>query len=199
LKAVKALGESRPDLYQRLRLHFFGTSNQTHSGAPERVLPVAREIGVADCVTEVAARIDYLDALTVQVQANAILMMGSSERHYTASKLYPGLLARRPILAVYHDESTVVRTLRDATRPPTVCVVAYDDDHRAEDHVGDIASHLSALMDRPTYAPTDVNLAQLDELSAHALAGRLAECLDAVVDRRARTGSRSERPLEAVQ
>ena len=61
-----------------------------------------------------------MDALTVQTRASAILMMGSSERHYTASKLYPALLARRPLLAVYHEESTVVDVLRRVGTAPTV-------------------------------------------------------------------------------
>ncbi|HVJ81595.1 MAG TPA: glycosyltransferase, partial [Planctomycetia bacterium] len=87
LRAVFAaaceLKESAPDVYRRLRLRFFGTSNQTAANSPSRALPVAAEYGVADRVTEVAPRLDYLDALAVQTQASALLLMGSSERHYT--------------------------------------------------------------------------------------------------------------------
>ena len=36
----------------RLRLHFFGTSNQTAPDARPRVLPVARELGVSDRVRQ---------------------------------------------------------------------------------------------------------------------------------------------------
>ena len=57
--------------------------------------------------------------------ASAILLLGSMERHYTASKLYPALLARRPILALFHEASSVVSILRDAGSEPTVRVVAY--------------------------------------------------------------------------
>ena len=56
-----------------LRLHFFGTSNQSESSS-FRVLPVARECGVEDVVTEVPGRLDYLDALHVLTQASAILL-----------------------------------------------------------------------------------------------------------------------------
>ena len=103
----------------RLRLHFFGTSNQSAS-EPFRVLPIARECGVEDAVTEVPGRLDYLDALSVLTQASAILLLGSSERHYTASKLYPALLARRPILALFHEASSVVSILR-STDPSQRC------------------------------------------------------------------------------
>lgn len=195
LKALRRLRDVRPAAYDKVRLHFFGTSNQTQSDAPKRVLPVAEEIGVADRVTEVAPRIDYLDALTVQTQATAILMMGSSERHYTASKLYPGLLARRPLLAAYHEASTVVKYLRDATSPPTVRVIAYGDDRRAEDCVEEISEQLAALIENPKYDSSDVDLDRLEEFSAKSLAGRLAGCLDQVAGERDENRSKTSRQI----
>jgi glycosyltransferase involved in cell wall biosynthesis len=180
LGAARLLRERRPDLYARLRLRFFGTSNQTTPDAPQRVLPVARDLLVTDCVSEIAPRIDYLDALTVQTQATAILMMGSSEPHYTASKLYPGLLARRPLLAVYHRASTVVDVLRAATRSPTVRLVTYDDAQGAETRVESVYTALRDLTERPSYEPADVDLAVVHRFSAEVLAGRLATVLDRV-------------------
>ena len=42
-------------------------------------------------MTEHPSRLDYLDAIRVQLDAQALLLLGSSEAHYTASKLYPAL------------------------------------------------------------------------------------------------------------
>ena len=146
------------ELYERLHLHFFGTSNQTRPDAAPRVLPVARELGVADRVSEIAPRIDYLDALTVQVQATAILMLGSSESHYTASKLYPALLAGRPIFAIHHAESSVVEILRRAARPSMARVITYTDAERAESRIDAIYGELSALMRaEPSEVPASVS------------------------------------------
>lgn len=181
LMAVALLRDRRPDLYARLQLHFFGTSNQTDPGARLRVLPVARELGVGEHVFEVAPRIDYLDALTVQTQATGILMMGSSERHYTASRLYPALLAGRPILALYHAESSVVDVLRRAARPPAARVVTYDDRRRAMDEVEAVWTALTALLETPARGPADLDPDVLREFSAHTLAGRLAALLDETV------------------
>lgn len=178
LKAVALLRARRPDLYGRLRLHFFGTSNQTAPDAPGRVLPVARELGIDGPVTELAPRLDYLDALTVLTQATAVLMMGSSERHYTASRLYPGLLAGRPILAIYHEASSVVEVLRKATAPPTVRLVTYDDERRAESRVEAIYEELRDVVAGPVYNATDVAPDVVREYGADVLAGRLAAVLD---------------------
>jgi glycosyltransferase involved in cell wall biosynthesis len=181
---LRALDRARGEdaAARRLRLHFFGTSNQS-SSAVSRVLPVARECGVDDVVTEVPGRLDYLEALSVLTQASAILLLGSSEPHYTASKLYPALMARRPILALFHEASSVVSILRATGSEPTVRVVTYGDDGAGNGRVGDVACHLRALASRGTYDPADVALERADEFSARSLARRLASVFNRVAAR----------------
>ena len=181
LHATGLLKKRRPEQFRRLRLHFFGTSNQRDRNAPRRVIPVAKEFEVVDCVTEVAPRIDYLDALTVLAQANGILMMGSSEKHYTASKLYPGLHARRPILAVYHEASSVVDILRSAGRPPNIRMVTFDDVHCAESQAEALYCELSAMLSDPEYDAAAVHMEAVAEFSAEHLAGNMAEVFNSVV------------------
>lgn len=180
LSAVALLKERVPEAYGKLRVHFFGTSNQS-AGSPEpRVLPEAERIGVADVVDERPARIDYLDALTVLTQSSAILLMGSSERHYTASKLYPALLARRPLLALYHVESSVVSILKRAARPPWARLVTYDDRRRARSRVEGIFDELYALVTTSLPDASMLDLDVVEEFSARAMAARLADVLDLV-------------------
>ena len=163
----------------RLRLHFFGTSNQSESDA-YRVLPCARECGVADVVTESPGRLDYLDALAVLIHASAILLLGSTERHYTASKLYPALLAKRPIFALFHDASSVVSILRDAGSEPTVRVVSYDDRPHSDARIGEVACHLRGLAANSSYRGADVSLDRVSNVSARELARQLAGLFDRV-------------------
>jgi Glycosyl transferase 4-like domain len=163
----------------RLRLHFFGTSNQSISDA-YCVLPLAREHGVADAVTEVPGRLDYMDALSVLTSASGILLLGSSERHYTASKLYPALLARRPLFALFHEASSVVSILRAAATEPTVRVLTYGDTPRSTAGVADVACHLRALAANCTYDSADVSLDRVADVSARNLARQLAAVFDRV-------------------
>jgi hypothetical protein len=178
---LRALQRARCDdpAAARLRLHFFGTSNQSESDA-YRVLPIARECDVAGAVTEEPSRLDYLDALSVLTHASGIVLLGSSERHYTASKLYPALLAERPILALFHEQSSVVSLLRAAASEPTVRVVTYADGPPDEAHVGLAACHLRALAASCTYQPADVALERVDGVSARQLARQLATLFDRV-------------------
>ncbi len=92
----------------RLRLHFVGTSYAPAGQAAPVVRPLAAEHGLADLVEEQTARIPYAQALKCLMDADALLAIGSDDPSYTASKIYPYLLARKPLLAIYHEQSSVV-------------------------------------------------------------------------------------------
>ena len=110
-----ALAEARrsdPGRYDRLRLHFVGTSYAEGDRAEKAVEPIAARHGVGDLVEERPHRIPYFEALQVLLDADALVIPGSDDPGYTASKLYPYVLARRPLLAVFHQASTVVDIVR---------------------------------------------------------------------------------------
>jgi hypothetical protein len=67
---------------------------------------------VADYVREQPARVPYFTGLQLLRDAQALVLPGSDDPQYTASKLYPYILARKPLLAVFHERSSVVEVLR---------------------------------------------------------------------------------------
>ncbi len=69
---------------------------------------------MGDLVEERTGRVPYFEALQILRQSDAILVIGSDAPAYSASKLYPCLLARRPLLAVLHADSPAVEILRGA-------------------------------------------------------------------------------------
>ena len=163
-----------------MRFHFYGTSNQTTENAPGRVLPEAERLGVADVVDERPTRIDYLDALNLLANSSAILLMGSTESHYTASKLYPALMAERPLLAVFHEESSVVSILRQAGGAPGIRLVTYNHERGASERVDAIYEQLAGFCDQPAETSAGADPVVIEEFSARALAGRLASVFDRV-------------------
>ncbi len=175
LQAIAALREERPGLYSKLRVHFFGTSNERRQDPPARVLGHARELGVEEVVTEHPMRIDYAHAMRVQLDASAILLMGSTEPHYTASKLYPALLARRPLLAGYHSKSTVSNILQNVSSP-NVCLVRFDEKNPPASFVPELKRSLMQLMDNPS--PGQIENLMNPSLTAENLTALLSQALD---------------------
>jgi glycosyltransferase involved in cell wall biosynthesis len=177
--AVAALRDQEPAA-RRLRLHFYGTSNQRTAEAPARVLPIAAEFGLRDVVTEHAPRLDYFDALAVLRDSTAVLLMGSSESHYTPSKVFPALVAAKPVVAVMHEASNASELLKQLGRAPSIRLVTYDE-RSAGARVDAIAAELASLVANPGYSPDAVNSRLLEPTSACALAHRLAEVLSECV------------------
>lgn len=185
LQALALLKDRDFRLYSRLSIHFVGTSNQTIARSSGPVLPEAERIGVADAVHEVPSRVDYLDALELLSSSAAILLLGSSERHYTASKIYPALLAGRPLLALFHRESTVVPILRKTVSPGSLRLVTYDEERPVATKVEEIYGGLRLLVEGTGAKAAEIDSSALDEYSARSLARRLASVFTDVVSRRA--------------
>ena len=106
LQAFAKLRSAEPALAERIRLNFVGTSNQPNDDALYRVKPIAEETGVAEAVHEIPRRLPFLEALKVLTQSNGLLLIGSDELHYTASKIYPALMSGRPFLSLFHRASS---------------------------------------------------------------------------------------------
>lgn len=101
-----------PDLLQRLRLHFIGTSYAPAGCGIPSIQPLAARHGLAHLVQEITDRLPLSIALACLKAADALLVIGSNDPAYTASKIYPYLLAARPLLAVMHRQSSVCELLQ---------------------------------------------------------------------------------------
>lgn len=106
LRAFARLRSEVPDLARRIRLNFVGTNARPNDAPTFFVRPLAEAEGVADAVREFPQRLPYLDALNVLSRSNGVLLIGSEEPHYTASKIYPALMSGQPFLALFHRASS---------------------------------------------------------------------------------------------
>jgi glycosyltransferase involved in cell wall biosynthesis len=176
LGAIGLVRDRSPQTFARMRLHFLGTSNQRTDRAAPRVMALARERGVDDVVREVAPRLDYFDALNVQRQAHGLLLLGSDEPHYTPSKVFPALLSGRPLLAVYHEASSV-RDVLDGVDGAAVIAFGASGPDRCAPRIAEAIERL--VVTSPQAAPRPMPPG-LERWSARSLASRLGDVLDAV-------------------
>lgn len=112
-RALRRYRDTHPTEAARLRLHFIGTDYAPPPLGREHVLPLAAAEGVADLVAEHCRRVPYFDALHYLASADAILAIGSDDPAYSASKIFPCLLARRPLLTLAHRDSLMLRLTRE--------------------------------------------------------------------------------------
>jgi len=121
LEAVAILRLKNRDLAERLRIFFVGTGTKENDpGSGHTVLPFIRKHRVEEMVREMPSRIGYLDVLNHLRRSAGILVIGSTERHYSPSKIYQSVMARRPVLAFLHEESTAATTLLESRSGPVL-------------------------------------------------------------------------------
>jgi len=111
-KAIQSLRRSKPELFSKVRIHFVGTSYAPQE-ASYQVLPFAREFGVDDIVEEIPRRVPHLEAIQILLDSDTLVVLGSEASHYTGSKIFPYILAAKPLLAVLHEESNAGKLLRE--------------------------------------------------------------------------------------
>jgi len=99
------------DKLSRLKFHFIGTSYAPKGRATPQIMSLAEEFGLADRVQEHSERIPYSEGLKCLTDADALLVIGSDDPDYSASKIYPYLLARKPLLAIFNKNSNVIDLL----------------------------------------------------------------------------------------
>lgn len=179
-QAVRAGLDRTPETFERLRLHFVGTSYAVNGHAPRRVLAVAHEAGIEPLVDEQPRRIPYLESLQVMIDSDALLLVGSDEPHYTASKVFPYVLAGRPLLALFHEESSVVRILNETDSAE---VIRFNSRNTASSRVDEICEWLSRIA-----APRDGNTSlsaraeAFGSYSVRVMTSRLAGAFDRAVN-----------------
>jgi hypothetical protein len=163
-----------PDIFNRLRLHFIG-SNHSKDSVSYRVLPFAREAKIEHLVQEYPSRVSYLDSLQILLDASGLVALGTEETHYTASKIFPFILARRPLLAIFHQASSVVQIMKETE---SGSVITFGSSAALGDKINEISDSLRTLLSHgPEYHPT-TNWQAFEEYSARAMARRLATAFD---------------------
>ncbi|MBC5773489.1 hypothetical protein H8S95_05390 [Pontibacter sp. KCTC 32443] len=98
-----------------IELHFIGTGSRANDEASFTIKALAEKFGLWQTVVfEYPKRIPYLDVLTHLDSADGVFVLGSTEPHYTPSKVYQGILSQKPILAILHGASTAGKVIEES-------------------------------------------------------------------------------------
>jgi hypothetical protein len=104
----KAISENK-GLYNNVEFHFIGTGKIANDPNSFTVKKYAEEYDLWNSIVfEYPTRIPYLDVLLHLKEADAIFILGSTESHYSPSKVYQAVLSQKPLLAILHNDSTAV-------------------------------------------------------------------------------------------
>ncbi len=172
----KGLSE-QPNLFARFKFEFIGTSYASTGLGQQTIRPIATIEGVADYVTEDPDRLPYFEALKSLLEADGVIVFGSDDPSYTASKLYPYILADRPLLAIFHEASPAATMLREIGAGQLVEFGSAGDDiavSKTQKALIEIGNHRLA---------SQTDWTKFEQYSARSMARKLAEFFDIVCNR----------------
>lgn len=168
---------SHPALYEPLRLHFVGTDYAPDGRGTQRLKPLADALGLGSRVAEHTDRVPYFQALHLLRQADLTVVPGSDDPAYTASKLYPYILARRPLVAVFNAASSVVDVLAATGAGVAVTFETAPDEVDLRARVG---AALTETLSRLPFTPA-TDWAAFEPYTAREMARRQVEFFDHIV------------------
>lgn len=157
---------------EQIRLYFVGTGPYP----AKRIAAYAQDFGLEDIVREQRERFPFLHILNFLAKADRVLLIGSTEQHYTASKTFQCLLSKRPVLAMLHEKSSAVEVIRQTNAD--AFLMTYQDGEEVADLVEKL---MPLLMDFQKEVDWQINLQPLEQYTAKASAGALVKALDEVL------------------
>jgi hypothetical protein len=176
LEALTVLRDKDPEIMQRLRIHFVGTGTSPSDPRGHNIQSQLQRFGLNRWVGEHPNRIGYVDVLNHLIHASAILIVGSTEAHYTPSKVYQAVQAKRPMFALLHEQSTAVNVLRESRAGQAV---TFTDDRLPAP--GRLAEALAAFIRDPQYSADEVRWSAFEAYSARNSARMLASAVESAL------------------
>ncbi|MCX2431363.1 glycosyltransferase [Pedobacter sp. GR22-10] len=105
--------KAHPGLFKHARFHFIGTSYAPKGEGVATIQPIARQMDISTYVNEQTDRLPFYQSLFTLDNADHLLILGSEDKSYTASKIFPYILSDKPILAFFHSESSAAQIISE--------------------------------------------------------------------------------------
>lgn len=175
-----------PQRFERIRLHFVGTDYAANGQARERIRPIAEELGLSAFVHEQTERIPYLQILRCLMDADALIIPGSNDPSYTASKIFPCILAKKPLLTVFHKSSPICEIMKSCRAGVSI---SFDEDVNTDQLAAEIADQWFCSGGFEQYPETDWQA--FEPYTARNMARRLTKVFDGAAMRACGHGTTS--------
>ena len=174
-KMLQAITSALP-VFENLEIHFIGTGKTPDDVAGYNIRPLAEKYGLWESVIfEYPKRIPYLDVLVHLNIATGVFILGSTEQHYTPSKVFQGILSGKPVLALLHKNSTALKVIEDTGAGICYPIHPEELEKMSEDFVK--TYHLYSEWIK-SFHPGSVKMDAFQEYSAKSVTQALARLLN---------------------
>lgn len=165
--------------FENVEFYFIGTGKTSNDPNGFNIKQLAEKYNLWNTVVfEFPKRISYVDVLVHLNNADGVFILGSTESHYTPSKVFQAILSKKPILAVLNQNSSAVNVIE---RISAGIVLTFNNTN-----VSDIATSFYSFFDNWKFFIQsyvyDINKEKyMQEYSAENSSKTLAQALNQIV------------------
>ena len=152
-----------------IRLWFIGTGTYPS----KRITTYAEDFGLQDIVEERRERSPYLHVLNWLSRAETVLIFGSTESHYTASKTFQALASKRPLLTCFNNKSSALNILDSCNA--SKFSVRYNPENTVPELETQFKKVILRKLEKTEWQP---NLIPLEQYSAEDSANKLIQAVE---------------------
>jgi hypothetical protein len=175
-KAINKGLKQQPEKFKRLHLYFVGTSYASAGKGRPTILPLAEEYSLSESVTEFTDRLPFYNGLKLLQSSDILLVTGSDDPQYTASKLYPYIQSGKAIIAILHESSNAVTIIKSCfPEEPVFTFPAAD-----EKTVDGIFQYIEFLIDHSDHKPRLQNSA-FEQFTAREMTRKQIQLFNKVI------------------
>ena len=164
-------------IFSDTEFHFIGTGKLANDAHSYNIKALAERFGLWNTtVFEYPQRIPYIDVLVHLNAVNGVFILGSTEPHYTPSKVYQAVLSKKPILAVLHNESTAVKVIQQSFTGLVLSFAGEEDLDKINEQFASVFNQYYNFC--KSYSPESINRIAFDSYSAKAITQQLSVLLE---------------------
>lgn len=180
LEAIFKSIAAQPEIFENAEFHFIGTGKTTNDPEGFNIKLLAEKYGLwHTAIYEYPRRVPYMDVLVHLNSANAVFILGSTEPHYTPSKVYQGILAGKPILAVLHEKSSAAKIIEETNAGKVLTFNGTEGLEAIQQNFTHTWNQFRLYLS--AFNPGNVNQAAFNKYSAKSVTKQLVGLLDRVI------------------
>ncbi len=115
--------------FSQFHFNFMGTSYASQGKGVKTIEPIGRALNLDKYVTENTDRIPFYQTLNTLAEMDILFICGSNDPKYTASKIFPYLMLEKPLISIFHEESSTVGIIRNCSN---ATVITFQEDHQIQ-------------------------------------------------------------------
>lgn len=161
---LKVISEIESEYKLKIFVNFIGTSYDINAKEQSEISQYATELQLCN-FNETTRRVSHFESLRIVQDSDVMLVPGTLDEGYTASKIYSYILSQKPIIALIHEKSSISNILKKCNTGP---VITFRDEYDLNSKEAKVKEEILKVLEKIPFKP-DINWANYKAYSVEEM------------------------------